>query len=98
MSNKYQNPKSKQSPNVKIQMTKTPGVRRQQPGVSFYTNFSGKVLPLRQGNLPSYNLFRFLEKCLELRHRIFSIVGNSQGIRATAHIKMMPTWLRWAKT
>jgi hypothetical protein len=62
------------------------------------TNFSGKILPLPQGNPPSHNLFRFLEKCPELRHRIFSIVGNSQGMCPITHIKVTPTWLRWAKT
>jgi len=61
-------------------------------------NFSGKTLPLLQGNPFSHNLSYFLEKCLELRHRIFSIVGNSQGMCSITHIKVTPTWLRWAKT
>jgi len=76
----------------------TKALSSQEPVVSFYADFSGKVLPLRQGNLPSHNLFRFVEKCLELRDRIFSIAGNSQGMCPTTHIKMTPTWLRWAKT
>jgi hypothetical protein len=51
-------------------------------------------LPFRQGNLPSHDVGHFPEKSLELSHRVLSIVGNSQGMRPIAHIKMMPTWLR----
>jgi hypothetical protein len=61
-------------------------------------SFSRKALPLRQGNLPSHDLFRFLEEYFELGNRIFSILGDTQGMCPIAHIKMTPTWLRWAKT
>jgi hypothetical protein len=51
--------------------------RFEQKPKPLLTNFSGKTLPLWQGNLPFRNLFHFLEKYLELRHGIFSIVGDS---------------------